>query len=148
LIVEPLASIAATSREAVQSMSEIVWAIDASRDLLGDLTQRMRRFPSDVFTSRNIAFTFHGDSAEDALKIGADVRRQVFLTFKECVNNMVRHSGCTEADIEFRREGDWLYLRLSDNGRGFDLQAAKDGHGLRNMRARIESIGGRIEVVS
>ena len=42
--------------------------------------------------------------------VGANVRREVFLVFKEAVNNLVRHSGCSDAELDFRMEDD-LYLR-------------------------------------
>ena len=45
-----------------------------------------------------------------------------FMIFKESVNNIVRHSQCTQADIEFKIEQSWLVLKLSDNGRGFETR--------------------------
>src|SRR5207244_7959424 len=54
-----LAQIAGTSRELVDSMSDIVWAVDPRKDHLSDLTQRMRRFASEVFAARDIEFRFH-----------------------------------------------------------------------------------------
>src|SRR5207245_155468 len=55
---EPLAVIADASRDLVDSMSDIVWAINPNKDHLSDLVQRMRRFASDLFTARQIEFTF------------------------------------------------------------------------------------------
>jgi ligand-binding sensor domain-containing protein/signal transduction histidine kinase len=145
---EPLAKIAGTSRELVDSMSDIVWAINPAKDQLSDLTQRMRRFASDILTARNIEFRFRAPSVEEYLKVGADVRRQVFLIFKEGINNLVRHSACTEVDVELRIDGRHLLLTLKDNGKGFDPALLAEGHGLMSMRARAESIGGRLEIIS
>ena len=61
---------------------------------------------------------------------------------------MVRHSGCTSADIEFEIEAHSLVLRLNDNGKGFDVSSRSDGHGLMSMRARAGQIGGQFEVIS
>ena len=146
--IEPLSTIAATSRELVDSMSDIVWAINPNKDHLSDLTQRMRRFASDIFTARNLEFSFRAPGAEAYTKLGADVRRQVFLIFKESVNNLVRHSGCTKVDIELQIEGGWLELTLKDDGRGFDLSRAGDGHGLKSMTARAKSLGGQLNIIS
>lgn len=148
LATEPLSMIASASRELVDSMSDIVWAINPQKDHLSDLTQRMRLFASDIFTARNIKFRFSAPGADQDVRIGANVRREVFLVFKESVNNLVRHSGCTEADIEFRVQDDWLRLRVSDNGAGFDPSRQSEGHGLLSMRERARDTGGDLEVVS
>jgi PAS domain S-box-containing protein len=145
---EPLSSIAGLSRELVDSMSDIVWAINPSKDHLSDLSQRMRHFVSDVCTARQIEFRFRTPSPERDIIVGANVRREVYLLFKEAVNNMVRHSGCSEAELEFFVEEQGLVLRVSDNGRGFEAAAGGDGHGLRSMRERTEALGGNLEVVS
>jgi ligand-binding sensor domain-containing protein/two-component sensor histidine kinase len=144
---EPLAVIAGASRDLVDSMSDIVWAINPNKDQLSDLVQRMRRFASDLFTARQIEFTFAAPG-EEALKIGADLRRQVFLIFKEAVNNIARHSACTEVQIEMRIENRWLTMRVVDNGPGFEPAQISEGQGLASMRARAQSLGGEIQIVS
>jgi signal transduction histidine kinase len=108
----------------------------------------MRHFASDLFTARSIGFRFRAPDAEHKIKLGANFRRELFLLFKEGVNNMVRHSGCTEADIEFRAEADGLFLKLSDNGRGFDISQKSSGHGLASMHERTEGLGGKLEISS
>jgi PAS domain S-box-containing protein len=144
----PLSLIAGASRELVDSMSDIVWAINPQKDHLNDLTQRMRRFASDVLTARNIAFEFREPDEENDVQLGANIRREVFLIFKESVNNLVRHSACTEAEIDFRIAGGTLELKVRDNGKGFDTSQDSEGHGLSSMRQRAEGIGGRLEMIS
>ncbi len=145
---EPLAVIAGASRDLVDSMSDIVWAINPNKDQLSDLVQRMRRFASDLFTARRIEFNFSAPGEEQALKIGADLRRQVFLIFKEAVNNIARHSGCTKASIEMRIENKWLTMKVLDNGPGFDPCRISEGQGLASMRARALSLGGALQIIS
>ena len=145
---EPLALIANSSRELVDSMSDIVWAINPKKDHLSDLLQRMRRFASDTLSARNVEFRFRAPVTEDDIRLGANVRRELFLIFKETINNMVKHSGCTEADIEFTVAGDHLMLRLADNGKGFDTTLESEGHGLLSMRERSRALGGELEIVS
>ncbi len=144
----PLPVIAGLSRELVDSMSDIVWAINPEKDSLGDLTQRMRHFAGDVYSARDISFRFRFPDSERAVKVGANVRRELFLIFKEAVNNTVRHSGCTKAEIEFRVDSGRLFLEFRDNGRGFDVSSKSNGHGLTSMRARTEGLGGRMKTVS
>ncbi len=146
--VEPLLMIAGLSRELVDSMSDIVWAINPKKDRLGDLSQRMRHFASDVLTARRVEFVFRAPDAERDVQVGANVRREIFLIFKEAVNNLVRHSGCAKAEIEFRLADDCLILIVSDNGRGFDVLRESDGHGLSSMQERTKGLGGDLELVS
>jgi signal transduction histidine kinase len=111
------------------------------------LTHRMRRFASDVLTSRNIDFDFPEPDARN-LNLGADVRRQVFLVCKESINNIVRHSNCTQVYIEFRVDRDSLSLIIKDNGRGFDTAHESDGHGLLSMQQRAKETGGALQITS
>ena len=145
---ESLSLISETSRELVDAMGDIVWAVNPSKDHLSDLTKKMRRFASDVFSARNIAFRYHAPGDERDIKLGADTRREVFLIFKESVNNIARHSQCTEADIELQARGGWLVLTLSDDGVGFNVSEASDGSGLESMRKRAARMGGKLEIVS
>jgi ligand-binding sensor domain-containing protein/two-component sensor histidine kinase len=141
-----LSNIANVSRELTESMSDIVWSVNPSRDRLPDLTQRMRRFASDVLSGGNTEFRFLAPASQHAILLPADVRREVFLIFKEAVNNLVRHSGCSRAEIEISFGGGYLTLRVDDNGSGFAERFHGDGHGLRNMSERAKRIGGSFSV--
>lgn len=145
---EPLSAIARLSRELVDSMSDIVWAINPEKDLLSDLTQRMRHFASDVFSARGVDFQFRVPDSDRRVRMGANFRRELFLVFKEAVNNIARHSECTHADIDLRVDPDGLLLTLTDNGRGFDTSKKSEGHGLRSMGSRAEGLGGVLEIDS
>ena len=147
-IARNLSLMARVSREAVDSMSDIVWAINPQRDHLRDLVRRMRRFASETFPARDIDFSFHSPSGEHDVKLGADVRRHVFLIFKESVNNIVRHSGCTSVEVEVKVEGPWLVLKIADNGKGLEGGRPSEGNGLLSMRKRAHSLGGELDVTS
>ena len=144
----PLLKIASISRELVDSMSDIVWAIAPDHDRLSDLISRMRRFANDVLGAHDMALDFRFSIEEHELKIGADVRRQLYLVFKEGINNIVRHSGASRVEIEFDRAGNRLSLRLRDDGKGFDPKLPSKGHGLGNMRRRATALGGTLDIDS
>jgi glucose-6-phosphate-specific signal transduction histidine kinase len=146
-VTERLSVIARASRELVDAMSDIVWVINPQRDQLRDLTQRMRRFASDLFTSRNVDFTFRA-TGDEQLTVGADVRRHMFLIFKESINNIVRHSANAKADIELKVEGGSFVLTVADNGPGFEPSRTSEGSGLANMRERARLLSGRLHVDS
>jgi len=139
---EPFVEIASISREVVDAMSDIVWAINPKHDRLSNLEYRMRRFACDVLSTRNIKLDFPAWTGPGDLRVGADLRRQVFLIFKEAVNNVARHSGCTHAGVEFKVVEDNLLLQVTDSGKGFDPLAYLEGNGLMNMRKRAADLGG------
>jgi signal transduction histidine kinase/ligand-binding sensor domain-containing protein len=139
-----LQSIAEIARESVASMSDIVWAINPERDSLLDLTRKMRQHAEEVFTLRDIELKFTAPDAAQDLKLDAHVRRDLYLVFKETVNNAARHSGCARVEIELRVEGARLTLTISDDGRGFDPAARTEGNGLLSMRRRAAALGGEL----
>jgi ligand-binding sensor domain-containing protein len=143
-----LASIAAISRESMASMRDIVWAVNPRRDRLFDLTRRMRGFASELFTSRDIEFQFQAPDRVRDLRLGPDLRRAVFLIFKEAVNNAARHSACARAKITLSVNSGWLVLEVTDDGNGFNPAEAVEGQGLAGMTRRAESFGGTLEIIS
>lgn len=142
---EPLAHIADISRELVDSISDIVWAINPARDNLPDLAQRMHRFAADLLTVRNIAIEFQADGFRETSSIRPDVRREVYLIYRECLRNIVRHSRCQRVRVRVAREGGGLMLEVADDGVGFDRSQSTHGTGLASLEDRARSLGGRIE---
>jgi ligand-binding sensor domain-containing protein len=145
---EWFSTIATTSRDTVDAMSDIVWAVNPRRDQLSDLIMRMRRLAEDFFAARNIDLSFNAPEPGRALKVGADVRREVFLIFKESINNLVRHSRSTLAEVDLTADRGWLVLKVKDNGRGFDPASTPEGNGLASMRQRAGKLGGSLDVLS
>jgi signal transduction histidine kinase len=146
--VTPLGSIARISRESVSAMSDIVWAINPKGDSLLDVVRRMRRHAEEVFAAGNVSLAFAAPETDGTSRVGISVRRDLFLIFKEAVNNAARHSRCTHVAIDLRAEGSWLELRIIDDGAGFDSTAESEGQGLASISRRAEKMGGRIEVES
>ena len=137
-------------------MSDIVWAINPDRDHLGDLIQRMRRFASDILSATGIEFEFNAPSVEDDVSFGANLRREAFLTFKESLNNIVKHSGAAHVLIDLEYSGGFIVLAIVDNGSGFDTaditpqlySEQSGGNGIFNMRKRAAEMGGDISIAS
>lgn len=147
---EPMEKVAATSRAALDAMSDLVWAINPERDQLSDLSQRMRRFASDTLSAHDITLRFHAPPQE--ISLDAEVRRQVFLIFKECITNIARHAEATAVEVEFAMPDHHLSLRVQDNGRGLRKTTPRPGqnggNGLLSMRRCATELGGTLEVVS
>jgi signal transduction histidine kinase len=141
---DPLARIAETSRTLVDSMSDIVWAINPEVDSLDDLVHRMRRFIEDTLGSADLEVVFAAPDPAHTVRLGADVRREVFLILKESVNNIAKHARCRTATITLAVDRRRLVLEIADDGRGFDPDAPTDGNGVASMRRRIAALGGRL----
>jgi signal transduction histidine kinase/ligand-binding sensor domain-containing protein len=147
-IAEQLALIAAVSRKSVDAMSDIVWMTNPKKDNLSDLTQRMRRFAGDTLVARNIQLSFFAPETEFDIKLNADLRREVFLIFKEAITNAARHARCATVEVALQIDGGALKLKVSDDGCGFDPSCASEGQGLVSMRLRAERRGGELSVTS
>jgi len=147
-----LVHIGSISRDLVDSMSDIVWAVNPARDRLRDLTQRMRHFADDVLSARDIALSFRAPPESDDIPLGTHTRRELFLVFKEAVNNIARHSGARSVEIELSVGDGWLSLKVTDDGHGFDTGRvgadSAEGNGLRSMQRRARDLGGTFDLVS
>jgi signal transduction histidine kinase len=143
---EKISRIASSSRDLIDSMSDIVWAVNPARDQFSDLINRMRRFANDVLSEQDIDLRFQTSNIPAERQLGADLRRQIYLIFKESVNNVARHSNCTAANISFLIEGNRLIIEVADNGRGFEPGGQRTGHGLKSIGQRAESIRGIVKV--
>jgi signal transduction histidine kinase/streptogramin lyase len=143
-----LERIAEISRHLVDAMSDVVWAINPERDSPRDLVQRMRRFASDTLDARNIRLRFVSPDEEVGVRLEADVRREVFLIFKEGINNLLRYANCSSADVALRITRSSLVLTIADNGVGVDPLARGNGLGLRSMRERAERLRADLQVCS
>jgi signal transduction histidine kinase len=110
----------------------------------------MRTLTSEVSTACDINVRFHAPEIDEDMPLGANLRREVFLIFKESINNIVKHSGATAAEVEFRFDRAQLFLRVSDDGRGFDVGLATraGGLGLNSMTERVHMLGGQITLSS
>jgi signal transduction histidine kinase len=141
-----LARIADLSRQSVDSLSDIVWSIDPTKDRLHNLGMRMRRLASDLLSSHDLAFTFEVHGLPD-VSMTAEVRRDVFLAFKETLHNVVRHARCHTVAIDVRLEGGRVGFTVRDDGRGFDVSDT-EGHGLTSVRRRADRLGGTLAITS
>ena len=145
---EKLSAIATIARESVSSMSDIVWAISPERDALQEVVRKMRHCAEEAFEGREIAVSFDVPDPSQSTSLDISVRRDVYLIFKEAINNASRHSRCTNVMVLFRASRHGLRLEVADNGIGFDATAGSDGTGVASMRRRAERLAATLEIVS
>jgi signal transduction histidine kinase len=82
-------------------------------------------------------------------RFAPEIELAVYYCGLEAVQNASKHAGPTARIwIRLYVEADQLHLEVRDNGRGFDVDTAREGIGLQNMRDRLGAVGGRAEVIS
>ncbi|MCK9280100.1 MAG: ATP-binding protein [Melioribacteraceae bacterium] len=143
-----LATISDKSRMLIDSMSEIVWMINPSRDSLSDLILRLKDSYSDFLSGLAISFRVVYPESIGGLKLGVDFKQNIYLIFKEGINNAIKHSNCSKIILEVKQINNILEIELVDNGRGMDIGNTKTGNGLGNMKKRAKDLGGSIVLES
>jgi two-component system sensor histidine kinase UhpB len=125
-----------------------VWAIHPANDTIEQLIFRMKEFAADMLEPLNIGFQFTIENDLNSLRLSVNQRRDLYLIFKEALNNTAKYSNCKKVNIELVQQERKLVLRISDDGNGFEETTVVHGNGLNNMQQRAKSIGGRLEVNS
>ena len=135
--------ISQTARETTRSLDEIVWAVNPSNDTLDGLINYACKYAQEYLALAGLRYRAEVPAQLPAIPIPPEVRHNVFLAFKEAVNNVVKHAQASEVWIRLRLQSGNFVLSIEDNGRGLgglDAQAAQTRNGLRNMRKRMEDI--------
>ncbi len=145
---EVLTRINANARAMLERLDDIVWAINPANDSLDEILLRMKTFVADAMEHRGIAYTATFPENTNGMTIPMEKRGHLYLIFKEAVNNIARHSGCTEAEIRLELRAQTVALTVRDNGRGFDPNARSTGDGLRNMHRRAAALGAQLSIAS
>jgi signal transduction histidine kinase len=140
-VIPMLETIGENSRKMLDSMADIVWTINPENDEFEKIVLRMRSFAYELLGAKNIDFEFNADDDITKAKLTMDVRKNLYLIFKEATNNMVKYSGADKATFSIKGEKNYLTMLIRDNGKGFDTKQSPNGNGLKNMKKRAEEIG-------
>jgi signal transduction histidine kinase/ligand-binding sensor domain-containing protein len=146
---EQLERIMVRTREVARGLDETVWAVNPKNDSAGHLATYLCHFAKEFLEPTAIRCWL--DVAPDLpeVTLTAEVRHNVLLVIKEALNNAVKHSGATELWLRLRVNDGVMIIEVSDNGRGFAVEAKREaGNGLRNMAERMGDIGGQLVVRS
>lgn len=133
------------SKNALSRMRDVVWSIDARRDKIGDLLDRMREQAEEMLAAKGIQYkiTTHNLNEEKVLPI--DIRQHLYLIFKEALSNAVRHAQATRVEVNLGNNGAAFEMRIRDNGIGLDEAKKATGLGLDNMKRRAAKMKAVIE---
>lgn len=136
--------LSATSRNAMDLMRDIVWALDSRKDKYENLIDRMRVFAESTLGRKKIAYDFDVEEIEGGAAIRPEVRQNVYLIFKEAITNIAKHSNGNHVVIVFRKNDNQYDLVIHDNGQSAVTKMKTDGQGLSNMKMRAQNISGSI----
>jgi len=143
-----LLRIADQSSRMMESMTDMVWSINPVNDSLEKVAVKMKVFANEILEPKNISYRFSGEESLNGLSLDAERRKNLFLIFKETINNAAKYSGATTVDIVLRKSEGTLVMTVSDNGQGFARQNVKDGNGLKNMDARAKAMDAQFKLTS
>lgn len=136
------------SRGLLRGMNETVWLINSERDTIRDFASYVVKYAESFFQMSSVRCRFAIEDDLPPLPCDLGIRRNLFLAVKEALNNILRHSQATSAEVEIHRQRNELVVLIRDNGLGFDTGEAGDGNGLYNMERRAREAGGRFSVQS
>lgn len=140
--------ICVTARETTRALDEIVWAVNPSNDTLEGLANYACKYAQDYFALAGVSFRAELPPNLPPAPILPEVRHNVFLAFKEAVNNVVKHAHATEARVKLTWQPGLFVLTIADNGKGLgDLTGKELRNGMKNMKRRLADVRGDFEIV-
>jgi signal transduction histidine kinase/ligand-binding sensor domain-containing protein len=144
------AKIAGAAQKAVRGLGTIVWAVNPRNDTLDSLVQYLSQYAHDFFQASPIACHLDLPTEAPPISLSAEVRHNLFMVVKEALNNVLKHSGASEAHLRLRLEDGILEIEVEDNGHGFAsaVAATTQRSGLANLRQRTEMIGASLCIES
>ncbi len=141
---EMLEKIEYTSRNLIDKMSDIVWAINPQNDRLEDAILKLREYSVKLLESKGIDVRINISEKVFNVTLTMDKRSNLLMIFKEIVTNAAKYSLAKTIDIDFSisQKGGRkiLVLNVKDDGIGFNTSEVKSGNGLRNIVRRSKDI--------
>jgi signal transduction histidine kinase/ligand-binding sensor domain-containing protein len=159
-VAQKLDSIAGTSRDLLQTLDEIVWAVNPHNDTLEHLAAYLGQYATEYLQNTPVECELHIPRGLPHHPLSAEARHNLFLAFEEALNNALKHGRASRLRVDMQIGTSQFEITIEDNGCGFDTESTKtlpdqngaansrSGYGLRNMRQRLELLGGRCTIRS
>ena len=141
--------ISQTALETTRALDEIVWTVNPSNDTLEGLINYVCKYAQDYLAVAEVRYRLEVPTPLPATPISPELRHNVFLAAKEAITNVVKHARAKSASVRLKLEPGRFSLEIEDDGRGLggmDPKAAAARNGLRNMRKRMEDVGGSFAI--
>lgn len=131
-----------------QAMDDIIWSVNSKNDSVEETFARMRRFAAELFDNTDIEYSLSFDEEICYRKINMEQRRDIFLLYKEVLNNIYKHAAATSVKIAVAVDRNLLLMHIQDNGVGFKPKVVSHRNGLKNLYQRSAKWGGTINIQS
>lgn len=145
-----LSGISTFTRNTIMELRDTIWAINKDEITLSDLKTRIANFIESAKTaSHGIQFEFEMDAAiSDAVTFSSLKGINLYRVIQEAINNSLKYAEPTLIRVTIEKEGGRFVIRISDNGKGFDVQKPTLGNGLNNMKKRMQEANGQLFIHS
>ncbi len=140
--------ISETASHLVENMRDLIWELNPENTTLANLTARIREYSNDYLEEFGAEVSIKFPELIPNSSISKELNREIFMVVKECLNNIVKHSRASRVNILLAINSCEFQLAIIDNGVGISANRSKDGNGLKNIKNRIESVGGKIVINS
>jgi ligand-binding sensor domain-containing protein/signal transduction histidine kinase len=145
-VLKNLNEIILAAKTSSESMREIIWLINPMSDQLQNLISKMKETANVMLGNINHEVIAEICASEE--KINPEIKRNIYLIYKETLNNIMKHSNAKKARILIKKVDSDFILSVSDDGVGFDDKNIKDGNGLKNLNTRAEQINAELTINS
>jgi|SRR5690554_5858537 signal transduction histidine kinase len=140
-------TIKTTVKQLSDSIKILIWSLNSESLNRGEFVSYIRAYTYDYFDDFPITLEFDSTVTHIEKPLSKDMFRQLFMTFKECLNNVAKHAQASRLTILLSDTPEQMQINITDNGKGIENKEHK-GNGLKNIRHRIESVGGIIDIQS
>jgi len=144
---DKVGKITATAQQSLDIINEIVWSLNPKNDNLENLIAYIRKFAVEYFEPTTIKCKVNLPLEIPDLVMKSVQRRNILLTVKEALHNVLKHSGATMVELTFFCNEVGGEIIIHDNGIGFENEKINwFGNGLQNMKHRMQSSEGYFDV--
>lgn len=140
--------ITVNSKEMVDKMSDIVWAINPDNDSFERIITKLQSYAFNLCAGKGISLHTSIDDRIREFYPPMQVKRNLYLFMKEAINNAVKYSEGKNIFLSLQNEHDRVAAEIRDDGKGFDSHRVHEGNGLNNMKARAGSLNGKFIIDS
>jgi signal transduction histidine kinase len=130
------------SRELVAALYETVWAVNPENDNLEAIGNYLRQRINNQCTQAQLRCRLHVSPLPRDIEMSSRIRHNISMAAKEAMHNVIKHAKASLVTLQIAFAEMWLTVTIQDDGCGFDLATTPMGHGLVNMKRRLEDIGG------
>jgi len=135
-----------SANELLNKMNAIIWTMTSSNDTIENLIAYIRSYAVEFFENTSIDCFFSMPATIPPREISGEKRRNIFLSVKEALNNVLKHSQSSVVRINVTINPR-LTIEIQDDGVGINMEKLrKFGNGLNNMKKRMASIDGEFKI--